>query len=80
MTIPRIACALICAAWLSGCGNDKGGNDPVQPVEPTAVELTAFARDLVENQTRDDAEPAEIEGKSFIDAEDANAFSPAFFG
>lgn len=68
MNVLRIACALVCAAWLSGCGNDQ------------AVQLTAFARDLVENQTRDDGEPAEIEGKSFSDAEDPNAFSASFFG
>jgi len=79
MTIPRIVCALVCAAWLSACGNDKAGNDQPQP-QPTTVELTAFARDLVENQTRDDSKPAEIEGTTFTDAEDANAFATAFFG
>ncbi|HYV66098.1 MAG TPA: hypothetical protein VE964_07630 [Myxococcales bacterium] len=68
MSIPRIAIALLCAACLSACGNDQ------------VAQLTAFARDLVENHTSDEAQPVEIEGRSFGDAEDPNAFSPAFFG
>jgi len=68
MSIPRIAIALVCAACLSACGNDQ------------AAQLTAFARDLVENHTSDDGQPMGIDGLSFADAEDPNAFSPAFFG
>jgi len=68
MTIPRIAYALLCATWLSACGNDQ------------AMQLTAFAKDLVENHTSVDGQPAEIEGTAFSDSEDPNAFLPAFFG
>ena len=68
MSIPRIAIALLCAACLSACGNDQ------------VAQLTAFARDLVDNHTTDEEQPAEIEGLSLSDSEDPNAFSPAFFG
>jgi hypothetical protein len=69
MTLLRIALALLCATWLSGCSNDN-----------PAAELTRFASDLVENHTRDDNEPAEIEARPFSDSEDPNAFSASFFG
>ena len=70
MRIPRNACALACALWLSGCGNDLAASS----------ELTAFARDLVESQTREDNQPEEIAGTSFSESEDPNAFAASFFG
>ena len=77
MSIPRIGCVLACALWLSGCGNDMASSpDMASP----PLELTAFAKDLVENHTGEDNEPAEIAGKSFSDSEDPNPFAASFFG
>ena len=61
-----IACALVLVACLGACGNDN-------------LELTTFAKDLVENHTRDDTQPTDIEATPFSDSENANAFSASFF-
>jgi len=62
----RIACAVLVVACLAACGNDN-------------VEVTSFARDLVENHTREDNQPTEVEATPFSDSEDANAFPASFF-
>ncbi|MBF5043782.1 hypothetical protein FGE12_15400 [Aggregicoccus sp. 17bor-14] len=87
------AAALLAVA--PGCGSGGGGGTPPPsttppdappPTDPapgtggaTSVELTHFARTLVEQDTSDTAKPREIGGTTFVDSEDANAFTDSFF-
>jgi hypothetical protein len=43
------------------------------------TELTTFVRELIQNQTNDTAQPTPTEDQTFVDAEPADAFPPAFF-
>ncbi|MFP2927233.1 hypothetical protein ACLESO_18955 [Pyxidicoccus sp. 3LG] len=58
---------------------DAGTNTPSDAGTDAGTEITAFVRDLIENQTSDLGTPVETENVNLVDTEPANAFPDAFF-
>jgi hypothetical protein len=92
LLLPGLTAAALLAL---ACGSGGGGGDTPPPNTPPVVtppatppdagpvtgnvELTQFARTLVEQDTNDTAKPRELGGITFVDSEDANAFPESFF-
>ncbi|WP_394826535.1 hypothetical protein [Pendulispora albinea] len=83
------AFVLTAGALAIGCGGDDGST-PTTPDGGTTIdggggdaggplELTAFARQLIETETKENNRPAATEDKAFVDSMDPNAFPPSFF-
>ena len=94
LLLPGLTAAAL-LALAPGCSSGGGGGTPPPSTPPPAapppegpgpvtggppsMELTQFARTLVEQDTSDTAKPREIGGATFVDSEDASTFTDAFF-